>query len=373
MKTNLGDRYKNRFVQWCTVVAYNNSQDVEVVFDSHPKDKQSFPSGALRKGSFRNKLDPVNMIGKKFKSNSGEYCTALFWEDAYNVVIEFEGFEGVHQKVTSGNLRKGEFSNPESFDVKEGFRFKNLRDEWCTVIEYRDSKNVVVVFDGFEENKKLLRSDHLREGRFKNNYQPVIHGVGYIGEGKYRPRDSMFMKMVHDTWKNMIARGYNEETKQIQPTYRDVTVCKEWHNFQNFAEWMVNHDFWNFGYQLDKDLIIRGNSVYSKDTCTLLPREINAVLSIKRSGSSDTPTGVYKTGEKYLAKSHLGENGVKILGYFLTVEEASAAYVKAKEAYIHSLAEKWKGKIEDRAYQALLVWKVYPDETLEETTDQQAV
>lgn len=31
-----------------------------------------------------------------------------------------------------------------------------------------------------------------------------------------------------------------------------------------------------------------------------------------------------------------------------------------KEDYIHSLAEKWRGKIEERAYQALKSWTVYP-------------
>ena len=360
LKTTVGDRYKNRLGQWCSVVEYNNSMEVKVVFDSHPKVSQTFPAGDLRKSSFRNKLDPVNIVGNRFENNSGEFCTVISWENAHSVFIEFDGDEGVLQKVTANNLRKGQFLNPKSFDIKHGARFENKNGDWCTVIEYQDSRTVNIVFDGYEKHIKTLRSDHLREGKFKNNYKPVLFGVGYIGEGKYRPRDNAFMKMVYDTWKNMIARGYSDETKAKQPTYVSVSVCEDWFNFQNFADWMINHEFSGLGYHLDKDLISRGNKLYSKENCTLLPRELNAVLSVKNTLIKGIPTGVHKVGNRYLAKFRLGKEGDKVLGTFKTPEEASAVYVEAKEKYVKYVAEKWHGKIEERAYQALMNWTVYP-------------
>ena len=43
---------------------------------------------------------------------------------------------------------------------------------------------------------------------------------------------------------------------------------------------------------------------------------------------------------------------------FKTSEEAFQAYKTAKEAYIKEVAERWKGKIDDKVYQALLEWKI---------------
>lgn len=48
----------------------------------------------------------------------------------------------------------------------------------------------------------------------------------------------------------------------------------------------------------------------------------------------------------------------KHLGSFPTQESAFEAYKQAKESYVKEVAEKWKGKIDDKAYQALLQWKI---------------
>lgn len=33
----------------------------------------------------------------------------------------------------------------------------------------------------------------------------------------------------------ILERGYSKLWKEKHPTYEDVYVCEEWHNFQNFA------------------------------------------------------------------------------------------------------------------------------------------
>ena len=48
----------------------------------------------------------------------------------------------------------------------------------------------------------------------------------------------------------------------------------------------------------------------------------------------------------------------KHLGSFETELEAFVAYKEAKAAYVAEVAEKWKGKIDDKVYQALLEWKI---------------
>ena len=44
--------------------------------------------------------------------------------------------------------------------------------------------------------------------------------------------------------------------------------------------------------------------------------------------------------------------------YFNTELEAFNAYKEAKESFVKEQAEKWKGKIDNRAYDALMSYKV---------------
>ena len=46
------------------------------------------------------------------------------------------------------------------------------------------------------------------------------------------------------------------------------------------------------------------------------------------------------------------------LGCFKTELEAFNAYKVAKESFIKEQAEKWKGQIDDRAYEALINYQV---------------
>jgi hypothetical protein len=68
------------------------------------------------------------------------------------------------------------------------------------------------------------------------------------------------------------------------PSYKDVEVCREWHDYQNFAKWYHEQAFDRAGkYQLDKDLL--GNSkIYSPETCCLLKDNINQLLSTEGYG-----------------------------------------------------------------------------------------
>lgn len=246
-------------------------------------------------------------------------------------------------------------------NVFEGKVYKTNNGGDCIIISYKNSTDVTVRFlDKYKYTVKTNIHD-LKKGAVRNPYYPNVKGVGYMGEGKYKTRDRTGKRSKEfQTWVGMMERGYCQKFKNKHLTYGICSVHPDWHNLQVFSDWYVNHEFFGLGYELDKDILVKGNTVYSADTCTLVPREINSLFGNKRSSRGDYPQGVnlHKATGKFRATLSCG-NKNKHLGEFITPEEASAVHVKAKEAYVKEVALEWKDKIEPRAFEALMNWTVY--------------
>lgn len=293
-------------------------------------------------------------VGQVFTSNDGNVVEIVEYRNAKQVVIEFS--DGVTSVVMASNLRRGSFFHPNKFSSLVGKRFKNKQGDWATIIEYVNASKIVIEFDGYPDKLKITNSSALRSGSFKNNYKPTICGMGYIGDGWASISKRSAESLVYDVWVNMLSRCYDDYTQSQQPAYIGCSVDERWHSLEVFAHWYLNHPFRGEGFHLDKDLLVKGNRVYSEEVCTLIPPEVNAALSIKPSPKSGLPIGVNKIDNGYVARLCTGETR-EYLGYYKTPEEAHEVYVKAKEDYIRRLAEKWKGQIEGKAYQALREWK----------------
>ena len=114
------------------------------------------------------------------------------------------------------------------------------------------------------------------------------------------------------------------------------------------------------GWHLDKDLLVKGNKVYSEDTCVFLPNEINSLLTKRTASRGEYLIGVswYKTRKAFKAQVNKNKGKPENLGYFKTEIEAFNAYKTAKEYFVKEQAERWKGKIDERAYEALMDYEV---------------
>lgn len=298
--------------------------------------------------------------GDIFVNNSGEKIVVIDYRGATDVIVQFE--DGATRITTSLDLRKGGCRHPEKYTSIVGKRFENNLGEWATVKEYRSATEVIIEFDGYPNKTKTIESAALRNKGFRNNYKPTVFGVGYLGEGEYQGSEKDGTVIAYTIWYKMIARSYDDKTQKLQPAYIGCSVDPYFHSFQNFADYYINHQCYGLGFHIDKDLLVRGNRVYGPDTCTMLPPEVNSALASTPTSESGLPLGVNKIDDGYVARLNKTGQGREYLGYYKTPEEAHNVYVKAKEEYVHSLAEKWKGKIEDRAYQALRNWTVYPKE-----------
>ena len=172
------------------------------------------------------------------------------------------------------------------------------------------------------------------------------------------------MIMEYNLWHGMLQRCFDEKYKQKHPTYKDVTCSKEWLLMTSFIEDVSKMKGYGLeGWQLDKDILQKGNKLYSKDTCCFVPLEVNSLLTKRDNCRGEWPVGVcfHKASGKFRAQ--LAINGkLKHLGYFTTPEEAFQAYKLAKEANIKVVAEKWKHQLDERVFQALMAYEVNIDD-----------
>ena len=192
----------------------------------------------------------------------------------------------------------------------------------------------------------------------------LVHGVGY-NDGKYKAIIDGKTTSIYGKWQRMLGRCYDEKSLIAKPTYNGCEVSDNFKSYSLFYEWYVKQiGFSNTNWQLDKDLLIKGNKLYSEDTCVLLPKEINTMIVKNDARRGDCPIGVsyHKRDGIYSATCNYGKDVQEYLGGYGTPLEAFLVYKKAKESYIKQVAEQYKSQIDPRAYLALLEYEVNIDD-----------
>ena len=183
----------------------------------------------------------------------------------------------------------------------------------------------------------------------------TVCGVGINDyDGNIRPNGVLLQS--YQTWQGMIKRCYGETDLKRRPTYRNCSVCDEWLYFSNFKKWFDNlENGYIDGYALDKDILVKGNKVYSPDACCFVPNDLNVM--VKSSGvERDLPTGVYllKSGRYYASYNN------HTAGTYDTIDEAYNAYCECKEKDVKKRSQDYydKGLITEKVYNALQKYKV---------------
>ena len=161
--------------------------------------------------------------------------------------------------------------------------------------------------------------------------------IGYI-DGKRKLR-LVWVCPYYRAWGDMLKRCYSSKLQEKQPTYKGCSVSSEWHTFSNFRAWMKKQD-WE-GMQLDKDLLLEGNNVYSSETCVFVSRMVNLFTIDRGAARGEWLIGVCwnKGKEKFQAQcrnpfSKKQEN----LGYYTCELEAHKAWQKRKLELAKQLA-----------------------------------
>lgn len=189
--------------------------------------------------------------------------------------------------------------------------------------------------------------------------QPIF-GFGINDSDEALSKGNMRNDIEYYKWHGMLQRCYDEKFIKRNDTYTGCSVCEEWKYFTNFRDWFrdINNGYIT-GYHLDKDIIIKGNKIYSPDTCCFVPPEINVLFTKTNKLRGNLPIGVQHYGDRY--RVLLQYNGYpKYLGLFSTVEDAFNTYKNAKEDYIKEKADFYfkQNLITKKVYEALYNYKV---------------
>ena len=202
---------------------------------------------------------------------------------------------------------------------------------------------------GYVQN---VRVDTLKTGSIRNPYQRTVEETGYFGVGVHKSTEIR----KYDSWHNMIIRCYNKKVKEKYPTYENCYSVDSWHCYQTYADFYESCPYRKDGWNLDKDLLVPGNKVYSPETCVYLPPSINNKLFYCSTRNQFGLRGVWYDEEcsKWRAIVAPSIDKRTIIGYFDSKEEANAAALSAEGEFYYRLAEDWEGKLDPRAIQGLV-------------------
>lgn len=181
------------------------------------------------------------------------------------------------------------------------------------------------------------------------NQKRIIFGKGYndLLEESHT--------QAYKIWKHMLSRCYSEVFKKKQPTYIDCEAADEWLLFSNFKRWFDEH--YVDGWHLDKDILVKGNKVYSPETCCFVPQEINGLFAKSNKKRGMCCIGVTRHGNGFRALM-MAHGQHERLGTYKTEVEAFEAYKRRKEEFIKETAELYKDLLESRVYEALYNYQV---------------
>lgn len=303
----------------------------------------------------------LSQYGKKYSlmhkkvTKNGEIAYQL-----YKNVYDGEKWTYEKQTVEAWKLVTQEFI--VNYDIANNdccwHKENNKEDNYYKNIYPLNEKQYAAVRDNFSNNgidseKNIL--DIINSVEYKSdNWNPIymkksVCRIGYLGRSGVDVKSQAYIK-----WLNMMHRCYMAKIHEYKPYYALCTVCEEWLNFSNFEVWYNENYIVGKKFDLDKDILVQGNTEYAQDTCALISHYANTVFEdrgIKSNIVKNSQTGKFDTSMSLLGKR-------TEIGSFDTLEIAQQELFESKKNYIIKFAIKSKNKVPDKVYYAMKQWEV---------------
>lgn len=242
---------------------------------------------------------------------------------------------------------------------KLGQEKPNYQNCIMKIIEYNNSKNIVIEFQDKYKEKIRTSYSNFNKGNIKNHFIPTVLNIGYLGCTKVNNANA------YKHWVAILYRCYDKTSLKKSPNYIGCSVCDEWLCYKNFEEWYEKnyYEIPNEEMCLDKDILIKGNKIYSPNTCVFVPKRINTLFIKCDKARGNLPIGVSKREENKYKNSYRAKCR-NIYGKRITSKtyknpiECFYEYKKIKEQTIKDAADLYKDKIPNKLYDAMYNWKV---------------
>lgn len=167
-----------------------------------------------------------------------------------------------------------------------------------------------------------------------SSYDITIGDRGNKKKGK-----RLWICPFYRVWSSMLHRCYGKRSVVVNSTYYGCTVYGDWHRFSIFKKWMETQE-WE-GKHLDKDLLVRGNKIYSPETCIFVSMQVNIFLIDRGRHRGKYMIGCY-WDKKSCGYRAFCNNPITAkqehLGIFSTEQEAHDAWLAKKLEHARTLA-----------------------------------
>ena len=251
---------------------------------------------------------------------------------------------------------------------------ENSQGELMEIVAYRSATDIDILFRDTGNILEHQAYSNFVRGTPKDYYLPTFYGHGIKRHGRIFDEGGK-KTIAFGYWYDMLKRCYNPIDVKRYPSYSDCYVCDEWLDLPTFEDWVLRN-YYQCGNEkmvLDKDILFKGNKLYSPDTAIFVPERINGLFTKTNRMRGTYPIGVYykKKNGKFCAQvSKLSDEirGTKqqeYLGLFDTPEEAFAAYKFEKEKYIREVADYYNNRYHNfpfKLYRALCNYTVDIDD-----------
>ena len=224
------------------------------------------------------------------------------------------------------------------------------------IIEYRKWDDVDIYFPEYNWTFEHARYDAFKKGNVKCPYEPRLYEVGYLGEGKYKVSENGKHKKEYLIWRSMLQRCYDPKRQEEYPTYKGCEVEEYLLNFQHMGKWIEENYYEVPGERmhLDKDILHKGNKIYSRETCIFVPERINTLFTKRDNDRGDCPVGVRPNSSGNYQAYCNDKNGKAVtLGTYSSKEEAFYRYKEYKERVIKEVINSYEGIIPEPFYSKL--------------------
>ena len=235
------------------------------------------------------------------------------------------------------------------------------------IVEYNNNQDITIEFQDKYKSRVKTQYCNFDKGSVKNPYYPVVYGVGIAGN-KYKTVDENSKSIKEYTiWYHILQRCFDKKYLERHPVYRNVDICEEWLYFPNFYEWLhsqSNFEKWYNGkrWAIEKDILVKGNKIYSPETCCLVPQNVNCLFLKREAERGKYPIGVHRSKDGFVARCRnpfINKN--EDLGNYSTPENAFyLGYKPYKEDIIKQVAqvEFDSGNITEECYRAMMNYQV---------------